>query len=87
MTDIKFFTLEKLNSELQDLQLPKFRAAQIFKWLHEKGVSSFDEMTNLNSDLKQMLKQRYFISSCTVEDKYVSAIDGTVKYLFNRKFQ
>lgn len=64
------------------MQLPKFRAAQIFKWLHEKGVSSFDEMTNLNSDLKQMLKQRYFISSCTVEDKYVSAIDGTVKYLF-----
>ncbi len=81
-TDIKSLTYEKLNNEITELGLPAFRAKQIFKWLHEVGVKSFDEMTNLSKELRQKLDERYYISSCEIEDKYVSKIDGTVKYLF-----
>ncbi len=82
MTDIKALTSEQLNNAMADLSQPKFRVGQIFKWLHSDGVSSFDEMTNISKALRQRLSEDYFISGCEIEDKYVSSIDGTVKYLF-----
>lgn len=82
MTDIKSLTYEELKSELSALSLPKFRADQIYKWLHRFGVSCFDEMTDISKSLRNKLSENYFIPHCTIEDKYVSAIDGTVKYLF-----
>lgn len=82
MTDIKSLTFDELNNEITSIGLPKFRTGQIYSWLHEKGVNSFDEMTNLSKDLREKLKQNYFIPSVEIEDKYVSKIDGTVKYLF-----
>ena len=82
MTDIKSLTFDELNSEITSIGLPKFRTGQIYSWLHEKGVDSFDEMTNLSKDLRDKLKQNYFIPSVKIEDKYVSKIDSTVKYLF-----
>lgn len=82
MTDILSLSFEKLNEQLQPLKLPAFRAKQIYQWLHQKGVTSFDEMTNLSKDLRQTLAERFFIPSCQIEEKYVSALDDTVKYLF-----
>ena len=82
MIDIKSLTLDELTSFIIKSNLPKFRAEQIYKWLHQNGVSSFDEMTNLSKDLRQKLNNEYFIASCEIEDKYVSQIDDTVKYLF-----
>ncbi|MCC8074310.1 MAG: 23S rRNA (adenine(2503)-C(2))-methyltransferase RlmN [Clostridiales bacterium] len=81
-TDIKSLTYEQLNNEISKLSLPKFRTKQIFVWLHQQGVKSFDKMTNISKELRQKLSESFYISSCTVEDKYVSKIDGTVKYLF-----
>ena len=82
MTDIKSLTFDELNNEILSIGLPKFRTGQIYSWLHEKGIASFDEMTNLSKDLREKLKQNYFIPSVEIEDKYVSKIDSTVKYLF-----
>lgn len=82
MTDIKSLTFDELNNEILSIGLPKFRTGQIYSWLHEKGVDSFDEMTNLPKDLREKLNQNYFIPSVEIEDKYVSKIDSTVKYLF-----
>lgn len=82
MTDIKSLTFDELNNEILSIGLPKFRTGQIYSWLHKKGVDSFDEMTNLSKDLREKLKQNYFIPSVEIEDKYVSKIDSTVKYLF-----
>lgn len=82
MTDIKSLTFDELNNEILSIGLPKFRTGQIYSWLHEKGVDSFDEMTNLSKDLREKLNQNYFIPSVKIEDKYVSKIDSTVKYLF-----
>lgn len=82
MIDIKALTQDELNNEITALGLPKFRSKQIYSWLHKEGVSSFDEMTNLSLSLRKELAEHYYIGMCTVEDKYVSKIDGTVKYLF-----
>lgn len=82
MIDIKALTYEQLNNSLAELGLPRFRTLQIFKWLHQTGVSSFDEMSNISKDLRVKLQEKYYISDCVIEDKYVSSIDDTVKYLF-----
>ncbi len=80
--DISSLTYDKLNSELGLLGLPKFRTSQIYSWLHKYGCTSFDEMTNISKDLREKLSEKYYISSCRIEDKYVSKLDDTVKYLF-----
>ncbi len=80
--DIKSLSYAELNSEIITLGLPRFRSKQIFEWLHKYGVSSFDEMTNISKDLRKKLADIYFISDCEIEQKYVSKIDETVKYLF-----
>lgn len=81
-TDIKSLTYEQLNNAVLTLGLPKFRTKQIFNWLHFHAVTSFDDMTNISKELKEKLKENFFISHCDIEDKYVSEIDSTVKYLF-----
>lgn len=81
-TDIKALTYEQLSNILSEYSLPAFRSKQIYKWLHESGCTSFDEMTNIAKDLRHMLFEKFYISSCGIEDKYISNIDGTVKYLF-----
>ena len=80
--DIKSMTKEELSYSLAEINLPKFRANQIFSWLHQKGVSYFSDMTNLSKDLRQILEERYVINSCEIERKRVSKEDGTIKYLF-----
>lgn len=84
-TDIKSLTLNQLNNEINKLNLPSFRAKQIYGWLHKVGCTSFDQMTNLSKDLRDKLEENYYISYCQIENKYVSKIDGTVKYLFKLK--
>lgn len=81
-TDIKSLTFEQLNKELRELSLPSFRTKQVFKWLHESGCSDFSDMTNLSKNLRDVLSEKYYISGCSIEDKFVSKIDDTVKYLF-----
>ena len=59
---------------------PKFRGKQIFEWIH-RGAEDFDEMTNLSKSLREKLRENTFIGSPKIEEKYVSKIDGTRKYL------
>ena len=81
-TDIRSLTYEELSEKLSELNLPKFRTAQIYSWLYEKGVTSFDEMTNLSKDLRAVLSENFEIKNCRIDLKQVSKIDGTVKYLY-----
>lgn len=81
MTEIKCLTIEELRGELAALGEKPFRAGQIFKWLHQP-VSSFDEMTNLSKPLRAALPEHFLLTVPTVERKQVSAVDGTVKYLW-----
>ena len=80
-TDIKSFTIEELEEKIVQLGLPKFRAKQIFSWLH-KGVESFDEMTNLSKDLREVLSKSFVIRSVSIKKRLESCVDDTVKYLY-----
>ena len=60
---------------------PAFRGKQVFTWLH-KGVTSFDEMSNLSKPLREKLKEQCYITAPSVARKQVSRLDGTVKYLW-----
>lgn len=80
--DIKSLNNEELAEWVRENSLPAFRAKQIFSWLHKSSVSDFSEMSNVSKDLRNKLSEEFYISSCEIENKYVSAIDGTVKYLF-----
>ncbi len=80
--DIKSKTLEELSEELTALGLPKFRAKQVYQWLHVKLVEGFDEMTNISKELQEKLGERYDLKVLTPVDVKISQIDGTRKYLF-----
>ena len=46
--DIKSLELEELTEQLVQMGLPKFRGGQVYSWLHEKRVDSFEQMSNLS---------------------------------------
>lgn len=75
-------TLPELTEDIVALGLPKFRAKQIYSWLHQKYVSSFSDMTNLSKDLRAALAEHYEIYDAKTVLKRTSQIDGTVKYLY-----
>ena len=81
MTDIKSMTMEEITQACRDMGEPAFRGKQIFTWLH-KGVTAFDEMSNLSKALREKLKERYFITAPAVARKQMSRLDGTIKYLW-----
>ena len=81
MIDLKSMTLEELSGFLRSMGEPAFRGRQVFTWLH-KGVSSFDEMSNLSKALWEKLKEQCILTVPRVAKKQVSARDGTIKYLW-----
>lgn len=80
--DIKSMHINELEDLLKELGEPKFRAKQIFDWLHAKQVDSFEEMTNLSKGLREKLSETASINGVEIVRKLVSQIDGTRKYLF-----
>lgn len=81
MTDLKSMNLEELTSFFKELGEPAFRAKQVFQWMH-RGATSFDEMSNLSKALREKLNNQCYLTCPQVERKQVSAIDGTIKYLW-----
>ena len=79
--DIKSMTLAELQGAFAALGEPKFRAKQVFTWLH-RGAVCFDDMTNLSKPLREKLDSLYFITAPTVARKQISKLDGTIKYLW-----
>ena len=79
--DLKSMTLAEMQEAFAALGEPKFRAKQVFTWLH-RGATRFDEMTNLSKPLREKLDGLYFITAPRVARKQVSKLDGTIKYLW-----
>ena len=82
MKNIKDYDLEDLKQEPILIGEKGFRAEQIFKWLYQEKVKSFDEMTNLSLELREKLKNNYTICNYNILKKLESS-DGTKKYLFD----
>ena len=82
MKNIKDYNLEELKKELIDMGEKPFRAEQIFKWLYQEKVTSFDDMTNLSLELRKKLEENYTMCNYKILKKLQSK-DGTIKYLFD----
>ena len=80
--NIKNFDLEDLKEELKSINEKSYRAEQIFKWIYQDKVASFEEMTNLSLDLRKKLDENYSLGNFTIVKKLESK-DGTKKYLFD----
>lgn len=79
--DLKSLTKTELSDYLKEMGLASYRADQVFQWLYQKGVSSFDEMTNLSKDLRSELSEKGEIRRAKEFQRQESK-DGTIKFLF-----
>ncbi|MBQ2798713.1 MAG: 23S rRNA (adenine(2503)-C(2))-methyltransferase RlmN [Ruminiclostridium sp.] len=80
--DILSLNFDELQSKISEIGEQKFRAKQIYDWLHVKKVTDFSEMTNLSAQLKEKLEKFFWLNSLKIKKRLVSDIDNTVKYLY-----
>lgn len=80
--DILSCTLQELEAFFTEIGQPKFRAEQVFRWLHVTRVKQFSEMSNLSAQLRGLLDEKFYITSLKIKKRLVSGIDNTVKYLY-----
>ncbi len=79
--DIKSLTKEELRSVLLEMGEKKFRADQIYDWMHKKLVRSFGEMSNISQSFREKLKEEFEFTALSVVQVQESKIDGTKKFL------
>ncbi len=79
--NIKSMTQPELSAVLKEMGQPAFRAKQVYTWLH-RGVRSYEEMTNLPKNLRDILAEKYPICPPEVVRRQQSQQDGTIKYLW-----
>lgn len=80
MSDLRKMNLDQITELLESRNQPKFRAKQIYEWLHTHKVSSYNDMTNLPKDLRAWLAEEYPLEEVQVVSRQISS-DGTRKYL------
>ncbi|HJN63890.1 MAG TPA: 23S rRNA (adenine(2503)-C(2))-methyltransferase RlmN [Flavobacteriales bacterium] len=77
--DIRNISVEDLRTFCAEHKLPKFRAGQIEEWLWKKRATSFDEMTSLSKDMRNLFGEHFCINPIKIH-KGERSIDGTIKY-------
>ena len=77
--DIRTFTFEQIQTFCLENNLPKFRAKQLQEWLWKKRATSFDEMTSLSKEMRDLFVE-YFVINAVKIHKAERSIDGTIKY-------
>ena len=76
------FDLEGLAVFCEGLGEKKFRATQLFRWIHQRGASNFDDMSDLAKSLREKLKAHACLTALPVISQHISQ-DGTIKWLFD----
>ncbi len=74
--------MNELQELVESMGEKKFRAKQIFEWLHQKLVTDFDDMSNLSLGLRKKLQEKCYIACLKPVEVLTSKIDGTSKFLF-----
>ena len=77
--DIRTFTFEQIQTFCLENNLPKFRAKQLQEWLWKKRATSFDEMTSLSKEMRNLFVEHFVINAVKIH-KAERSIDGTIKY-------
>lgn len=81
MFNLYNFKIEKLEELLvNEYFQKKYRATQLFKWIYEKRVTNFDEMSDISASFREVLKKDFNLNKPTIFKKQVSS-DGTIKLL------
>jgi len=80
--DIKSLTLPELEEEMVGMGEKRFRAGQIYEWMHVKLARGFGEMTNLSKELRKKCEENYDYTDLEAVRVQESKIDGTKKFLF-----
>ena len=80
--DIKSMNLPELISFMGEIGEKSFRAKQIYQWIHQKQIGSFEEMTNISKKLIEQLNEKAYLTCLKKEAVQISKLDGTRKYLF-----
>lgn len=80
--DLKSLTLEELEQVIEELGEKKFRAKQIYGWIHQKLIQDLDEMGNVPKKLREQLREKLGFSPIQELERLVSNIDGTSKFIF-----
>ena len=81
-TDILSLSFDELCEQITALGEKKFRAAQIYEWLHVKRVDDFDKMTNLSTQFRTKLSGLFCLKSLFIVKRLESHTDNTLKYLY-----
>jgi 23S rRNA (adenine2503-C2)-methyltransferase len=76
------YDLDGLAAFCERLGEKRFRATQLFRWIHQKGASNFDDMSDLAKSLREKLKTSACVKPLAVLQQHISA-DGTIKWLFD----
>ena len=80
--DIRSLYQEELIQVVREMGGRDFQGKQLFRWLHQKQVGSYQEMTDLPKAVRSQLEEGYPLTSLYPVDTQVSALDGTRKFLF-----
>ena len=80
--DILSLSKDELFAEITAMGEKRFRAGQIYDWLHKKNVSDFSQMTNLSAQLNDKLREKFCLKSLFIVKRLESKVDNTVKYLY-----
>jgi 23S rRNA (adenine2503-C2)-methyltransferase len=81
LKDLRSADFDEMTRVAVGMNQPRFRGAQLFKWIHQSGVTSFDSMTNLPLEFREQIQREYYIDAPLIETQRQSALDGTVKLL------
>jgi len=76
------YDLDGLAAFCERLGEKRFRATQLFRWIHQKGAAQFDDMTDLAKSLREKLKTTAHVQAPPVISQHIST-DGTIKWLFD----
>ena len=75
-------TLPEMEELLINLGQKSYRAKQILKWIHQRGISNFDDMTDLSKELRSVMKDHFIIKAPNISYEELSE-DGTKKWILD----
>lgn len=80
--DILSLTKDELSDAMAEMGEKRFRAKQIYDWLHVKKITDFSQMSNISAQLRDEISRKFCLKSLKIKKRLVSHIDNTVKYLY-----
>jgi len=81
MIKIDNLTLEELQEQIIAINEPSYKAKQIYEWIHQKNLTSFDDMTNISKKTRDALKNTFEFTNISILERFDSKQDETKKYL------